>query len=265
MNGKIQNPDRLRLLEILVNDPDATTHNTFFDVFSLHIYFRTDTVYDIVTEARNLLESYGLDDKRIWINETNAAPTDDPQWPVERPVYQLDLEQQASFLMQAAALSLVVDVERIAVYKLFDQGLPPGGESFGMLSPADQTPRPAYTTWQAVTQYLGGVTQARRTQTETVDAVRLTHVDGHETLIVWARTAADVQIEMSATAEKAHLSDQYGNITLVRPVDGVYVLNLPGARCNTVDGCAVGGPVTLLVQPAGETRISVDQTQLTFE
>lgn len=254
-----------RLLEVLVNDPDAAANDTFFDVFSLHIYFRTDTVYDIVSEARQLLDSHGLHDKRIWINETNAAPTDDPQWPVERPVYQLDLEQQASFLMQAAALSLAADVERIAVYKLFDQGLPPGGESFGILSPADQSPRPAYETWRTVTHMLNGVVEARRARADQVDAVLLEHTGGHQTLLLWARAENDVQLQISATAEKAHLSDQYGNISIVRPVDGVYTVNLASARCNTVDGCAVGGPVSLLVQPAGNTQVSVGQTPLVFE
>ena len=61
-----------RLLEVIVNDPDAPANDFFFDIFSLHIYFRTDTVYDITTQARELLDSYDLQDKRIWINETNA-------------------------------------------------------------------------------------------------------------------------------------------------------------------------------------------------
>ncbi len=37
----------------------------------------------------------------------------------------------------------------------------------------------------------------------------------------------------------------------VRPFNGVYTLSLPAARCNRVDGCAVGGQVTLLVQGDG--------------
>lgn len=258
-----------RLLELIVNDPNAPANDYFFDVFSLHIYFRTDTVYDITTQARQLLDSYGLQDKRIWINETNAAPTDDPQWPVKRPVYQLDLEQQASFVVQAAALGLAAGAERIAVYKLYDQNLPPGGESFGILSPADQSPRPAYTAWQMVIRHLSGVTGASRANNDLVDAVRLTHQNGHETILLWARTEAPVQVQVSASAEKAQLLDQYGNMRLVRPVDHYYTLTLPGATCNQVDGCAVGGPVSLLVQPSGDTQINVleagGQTRLMFE
>jgi hypothetical protein len=256
-----------RLLEQIVSDPEAAANNYYFDIFSLHIYFRTDTVYDISRQVRDLLDSYGLHDKRIWINETNAAPTDDPQWPVVRPVYQLDLEQQASFLVQAAALGLAAGVERVAVYKLYDQQLPPGGESFGILSPADQSPRPAYTAWETVIRHLNGVQQAQRAHTDLTDAVLLRYMDGHETLVLWARSDVNVQLQIKAVAEKAHLIDQYGNITLLRPMDGFYTLTLSAARCNEVDGCAVGGLVSILVQPTGVSEIVEmnNQNRLVFE
>ncbi|MGQ9889663.1 MAG: hypothetical protein ACUVSX_14410 [Aggregatilineales bacterium] len=244
-----------RLLERIAQDPDAAANSHYFDVFSLHIYFRTDTIYDIVREARALLDRYGLTDKRIWINETNAAPTDDLQWPVARPVYQLDLEQQAAFLVQAAALGLAAGAERIAVYKLYDQALPPGGESFGIISPADQQPRPAYRAWQTATRYLGDAVGAQRARTARTDAVRLTHRDGRQTLLAWARSEAGAVVEIDATAEKAHLMDQYGNTRLLRPDNGAYRLRLDGARCNPVDGCAVGGPVTILIQPEGAMTV----------
>lgn len=258
-----------RLLEHITTDPEAAASNHFFDVFSLHIYFRTDTIYDITIEARQLLDSYGLQDKAIWINETNAAPTDDPQWPVQRPVYQLDLEQQAAFLVQAGALGLSAGAERMAVYKLYDQQLPPGGESFGILSPADQSPRPAFAAWQTVIRYFDGIRQIGRAHTDQLDVVRMTHHDQHETLVLWARTETPVQVQINATAEKAHLVDQYGNISMLQPDDNNrYTLTLPAARCNPVDGCAVGGPVSLLVQPASQTPQVMEvqsQTQLVFE
>ncbi len=258
-----------RLLERIQQDPDAAANHDYFDVFSLHIYFRTDTIYDIVSETRVLLDRYGMGDKHIWINETNAAPTDDPLWPVVRPVYQTNLQQQASFLVQAAALGLAAGADHIAVYKLYDQQLPPGGESFGILSPADQSPRPAFDAWKMVIRYFNGAEQAQRAQSERVDVVKLTHSDGQQTLAMWARTGESAQIEISATGEKAHFVDQYGNITLVRPVDGLYRLALPGAVCNSVDGCAVGGLVSLLIQPAGDVLVheimSASQVDLTFE
>ncbi len=258
-----------RLLERITQDADAAANDFYFQVFSLHIYFRTDTVYDIVRQTRALLDQYGLADKAIWINETNAAPTDDPLWPVDRPVFQLDLEQQAAFLMQAAGLGLAAGAERIAVYKLYDQNLPEGAESFGILSPADQSPRPAFRTWQTVIRYLGGVERSQRAQHDLVDAVLLQQQHDQQTLLLWARRDRTVTVTVSATADKAQLVDQYGGISLLRPVEGVYTLALPAATCNDVDGCAVGGPVWLLVQPAGEISVNeittADSAALVFE
>jgi hypothetical protein len=36
---------------------------------------------------------------------------------------------------------------------------------------------------------------------------------------------------------------------------GTYTLALPGALCNDVDGCAVGGSPAILIQPAGDSHI----------
>ena len=41
----------------------------------------------------------------------------------------------------------------------------------------------------------------------------------------------------------------------LRPVEGSYTLTLPGALCHPVDGCPVGGYVSLLVQPSGEMTV----------
>jgi hypothetical protein len=239
-----------RLLERIAQDSEAAQHDFYFDVYSLHIYFRTETIPQLVGIARDLLTKHGMGDKAIWINEMNASPNHDPNWLVTRPQFQVTLEQQASFLVQAAALGLASGVERMAVYKLVDQGLPQGAESFGILTPGqeDRMPRPAFYAWRMVAHHLTGVQTAELDATETVDIVRLTHIDGRQTTLAWAKTAAPAQIEITATGEKAVLFDQYGNKTLVRPTDGVYRLNLPGAQCNEQDGCAIGGVVSMLVQ-----------------
>src|SRR5690606_1112542 len=108
-----------RLLREITADPDAAQHNAFFDYLSLHIYFRVETVPWIVQRMDEIQNSYGLD-KPIWINETNAAPTLDPLWPVERPEFPVDLEQQAWYLVQAHALAFAAGVESIGVYKFSD-------------------------------------------------------------------------------------------------------------------------------------------------
>jgi hypothetical protein len=248
-------PYMSRLVARLVDDDEAAAHDYYFDVLSLHIYFRTDTVYTIVREMREMLDGHGLTDKAIWINETNAAPTDDPDWPVERPQFQIDLQHQAAFLVQSAALSLAAGVERVAAYKLYDQQLPPGGESFGLLNPASAVPRPGFYAWQLVTQHFNDVTSADLQQTETLDIVRLIHRNGQQTFVMWARTADRIQVNVDATGEKAYLIQQTGGKRVLRPSDGVYTLTLSAAHCEEGEGCFLGGDVSLLVQPAGAVTV----------
>jgi hypothetical protein len=255
-----------RLLERITQDPDAAAHDYYFDVLSLHIYFRTETVYQITNETRALLEQYGMGDKAIWINETNAAPTDDPLWRVERPVFQLNLEQQASFVVQSAALGLAAGAERIAVYKFYDVGLAVGAESFGLLR-ADASVRPVFYAWQMVSDTFDGVTDGTYAQSDSVDVVRLTHSNGQETLVAWARDADAAQIRVQATGTKAYLIDQYGGEQIIRPLDGYYTLSLAGAHCNADDvvSCPVGGVVWVLVQPGGDVSVEENNTPLNFE
>jgi hypothetical protein len=256
-----------RLLEILTADPDAPAHGIYFDAVTLHIYYRTETVWQIVTETRALLDRYGLGDKAIWINETNASPNLDPDWRVERPNWQITLDQQAAFLVQAAALGLAGGADAIAVYKLNDFALPPGGESFGILRP-DGTPRPAYTTWGMIVREFGGVTGGTFARSETLDVVRL-DAGERQIVVAWARSGLPVQVRIGAPGEEAQLADQYGMMMPIRPVDGVYTLTLPGALCNAVDGCAVGGNPAILIQPAGDFQIMEitpsGETRLQFE
>ena len=153
--------------------------------------------------------------------------------------------------MQAAALSLASGVERVAVYKLYDQGLPGGAESFGILSPADGSPRPAFYAWQMVINQFSGVTSGQMGQTETADVVRLNMNNGQQAFVAWARTAADTMIAVNALSDKAYLIDQTGNTVMLDPVNGEFQVPLPAAMCNETDGCAVGGNTFVLIQNSG--------------
>lgn len=248
-------PYMTRLVEHIVSDPDAAQHNYYFDVLSLHIYFRTDSVYDIVSEMRRMLDDNGLTEHQIWINETNAAPTIDPAWMVERPVFNLDLNHQAQFLVQSAVLALAAGADRIAAYKLYDQQLPAGAESFGILSPPDATPRPAFYAWQMVNERFNDVQSSVLAQTETVDVVQLIHANNQQSHVAWARTETPTTIEITATDDKAYLLDALGNITLLRPENGVYTIALSPALCEEGEGCFLGGAVAILVQPHANTTV----------
>ncbi|MBZ0281207.1 MAG: LIM domain-binding protein [Anaerolineae bacterium] len=257
-----------RLLERITSDPEAVANNYYFDIASLHIYFRSETVYDIVRQTRELLNQYGLTDKRIWITEMNAGPTDDPLWPVVRPQYQIDLDQQAAYLVQAAALGVAAGAERMAVYKFYDWNLPPGGEAFGLLR-ADSSRRPAFDAWGMIIREFNNVESALHAQTERAEVVFLRRSDGQQLIVAWSRTAEPTQIRIADNGEIATLFDLYGRPIGIESAEGVYTLTLEGARCNTVDGCAVGGKVQIFTQPVGEILIqeitSSGMVDLVFE
>jgi len=254
-------PYMQRLVDRILEDPDAEANNYYFDVLSLHIYFRTDTVYDIINEMRVMLDERGLAEKRIWINETNAAPTNDPAWQVIRPVYELDLNHQAEFMIQSAVSALAAGAERIAAYKLYDQELPEGGESFGILSPATAQPRPAYTAWQVVSNTFDNVTTAQLERTDTANIVITHHSTGQYATTAWARTDQPTMISIPATSNKAYVIDRYGSITVLSPVDGSYTLSLPPAHCTETDGCFLGGNVVILMQPSDATIGDITVTE----
>lgn len=256
-----------RLLEHLTADPEAAAHGYYFDAVTLHIYFRTDTVYQIVAETRALLERYGLGDKAIWVDETNASPNLDPEWPVTRPRWQITLDQQSAFLAQAVGLALAGGADAIGVYKFYDWSLPPGAEAFGLIR-ADGSRRPAFDTWRWLAADFRHIERAALARNERVSVVQLELAGGQTALLAWARGATPVELRIGATGTQSFLYDQYGKMMTASPVAGAYSLSLPGAICNAADGCPVGGYVTVLVQPSGEfpvEEITADGLQpLTF-
>ena len=235
-----------RFLGHVVQDPTAGEHNYYFDVVATHIYFQTETVPYIINETRAALNAYGLN-KPIWVNETNASPDSDPEWPLERPRWRVSLEEQAGFLLQSFALALSAGAERIAVYKWVDAGLPPGGEPFGVLRP-DGSRRPAFDAYRLITTHYAGTISAREDRYPlyimvTLDRGALT------TRVLWTRTASAATISLPALAPTARLIDQTGAEQVIEPIDGWHTFTLPGARCaDPLDGCIIGGTTYLLIE-----------------
>lgn len=232
-----------RLLRVAAADPEAEAHDYFFDVISLHIYFRTETVGSIVQQIDDIQKEFGLE-KPIWINETNAAPTEDPEWPVTRPQFQLDLEQQAWFIVQAHALGFAAGADSISVYKFFDVNLGPGEESFGLIR-ADGSLRPGYYAHQTTVRLLQDFTDV------TIDSEPERHVVTFEqprgdTRVLWARTPVSVTLSLPARLDQAQLVSATGEAETIRPSNGVYTVTLEGARCE--GECLVGGPPLFLVE-----------------
>ena len=237
--------------EALTADPLAEENDYYFDKLSLHIYFRVETVAELVEQVDALQNSFGID-KPIWINETNAAPNLDPWWPVERPSFQVDLDQQAWFVVQAHALGFAAGAESIGIYKLIDILLPPGGESFGILRP-DYSRRPAYLAYKTTIELLRGFEgPVLKEQNDDFTVVTFRHPD-KVVRVLWAREDMALKVALPALAREATLVDYAGNETSVSAVGGEYLINLDGARCR--DACEIGGPPLFLVEAADGTAV----------
>lgn len=242
-----------KFLRVATADPDAQANNYFFDTLTLHIYFRVETVEELVNETRVIQERYGIS-KPIWINETNASPNLDPLWPVERPDFQVDLEQQAWYIVQAHALGFGAGSARVGIYKLLDILLPEGGESFGILRP-DGSRRPAFDAYKTTIHYLQGFTYpVGRQQEDEFYAFTFKRPEG-ATRILWAREATDMILRVPALADEAQLISATGDeARAIRAHNGYYRIRLRGARCTPA--CDIGGPPVFLVE-AGADDLNV--------
>ncbi len=238
-----------RLLQVAMQDENAAEHGFFFDVATVHVYFNAESVYTIIAQQREILREFGLQ-KPVWLNETNAAPMDDPNHPWNDPLVAVTLRQQASFVIQSAALAFAAGAERMAVYKLFDHVAPaPGLESYGLIR-SDGSLRPAATAYRVAVERLSGFRSVQHDARPMhhlvtfVGASAVTHV-------AWAREAEPVTVHVVANPGTggAILVDQRGTVTHIEPEDGEYRLELPAAHC-LEDGeeCVVGGEPQLLVE-----------------
>src|SRR5690606_1269886 len=112
-------------------------------------------------ENRAILERFGQGKKSIWVGEFNASPRRDPEGGINAP-FEITLEQQADYIVQASALALAAGVERLAVYRLYDDNFTPGQtEPWGLVR-YDGTLRPAFYAYQSVIQRFAGAKSVRR-------------------------------------------------------------------------------------------------------
>lgn len=236
-----------RLMQRIAAEPDAAANNYYFDIVSQHIYFRPETVSSIVGNGFYAQQQAGISPfKAVWINETNARPSMDPEWPVEVQAFQVDLEQQAWYIPQAYALGFYAGAGRISMYKLVDVNLPPGGESWGLIRPDDFSKRPAFYAYQTTIKHLAGFEYPIGREQSGNHYLFSFNTPRGVTKIMWARNQAAVTLRVPALAESAQLVQATGEETTITPTNGVYEIRLDGARCYAE--CLMGGPPVFLVE-----------------
>ena len=251
-------PYILRLIKVAATDRSAARYKHYFDVFTLHIYFKTDTVHELIALHRQMMEQAGLS-KPIWINETNAPPMDDRESPWLTPLFPVTLEQQASFMVQSAALALGSGAERVAVYKLRDATAPaPGYEPYGLFSHSGY-PRPASLAYGETIRQLATFNDVIHKANPAYHLVSF-QKDSGTTLVVWARNKSSVTINLfSSASDMITIYNKYGEPQAIIPdVDGLYRLMLPPAECSEDVGCVVGGdPLFVVLKPRLGENVSV--------
>ncbi len=248
-----------RLLNIIKADPQAPEENYFFDIVTYHFYYNPRQILEAMAEIRSILDAEGLGQKPVWINETNAPPSEDTLEPLPQPAaVQVTLQEQSNYVIQAFALALAGGAERIAFNKLrSDSSSPDTVGSYGLLR-VDNSRRPAFDAFRVVSKYFAGVQKTTWLQLGEITIVTLER-DGQTTTVLWNMSASPTTFTLNAIATQALLVDEQGNEQVIQANNGLYVIQLPGAGCsNGPEACFIGGPPRLVVEVGSpEQRVAL--------
>jgi hypothetical protein len=263
MNGFVdtaagREPYLARLLDI--------TGSAGFDVAMVRAVDSTQAVWGQITETRAILDAANARDKPIWL-VTNAGPTDDPLAPAESPLFSITPDQQADFIVQAAAISLALGVDRIAIDRLMDSPTPSPGFLSSAIKPlsssddeppawglirADGSRRPAFDAYRTVIALFAPTSTAEQHATSSADLVVLRQPD-RDVVAMWMRgtRSGSFVITSSQVGETATFYDSYhaSGETVSAAVEwpAAFTIAAPAARIDANGFLTVAGPPRLLV------------------
>jgi len=255
--AKKREPYLSRLLRLVYADSRAAANDYYFDGISIHLYFGTLTVWPVITENYRILQQFGLQRKEMWLDEFNASPRRDPLSPSDAQ-FQVTLEQQADYIIQASSLALAAGVDRLAVYRLFDNNVHLGqGEPWGLVR-ADGSLRPAFYAYQQIIQRFSGAQDIQRYKIDDGTLVTLTFPT-YTLYVMWNDTFSPGQFVIHAgrVTGGTTVSDASARRWSQMPVEQagvpVLVIDAPAAEPTDMEGVLVSGPVRI-VALAGRPR-----------
>lgn len=112
-----------RILNLLQSqtDPDRDRNNWCHDAVALNLYRNPDDVLRVHEVYASIQHEHGLN-KPMWLTETNAMPTDDPQVGCVHAIGGIvtTMQQQAAFAIQAFAMAAAAGYERAGFYQMVD-------------------------------------------------------------------------------------------------------------------------------------------------
>lgn len=251
----------VRMLDLLAADPDARANNFYFDAANLHLYSRADDIPRIIGWYREQLAARGMS-RPIWISETNAIPYDDPVWPASKAGFRASLDEQASYIVEALATYVGLGIERVSVNRAIDgTDFDAGGEPFGLIR-NDGSTRPAFTAYQVVTRYFGGVREAsyHRDPASGVTKVVM-EKSGERVTVLWTMSPAGATASVEALGAQALKVNKWGEATTIQADGGRFTVGLASATANSNannprDYVVGGDPVILVERHDGDLTLA---------
>jgi hypothetical protein len=150
-----------RVMAELARAPGAAANGFYHDAVALNLYGNPDDVLRVHSIFEAIQRRYGIT-KPVWLTEFNTIPLDDPQAPCGRQLAArrsaASLDQQADYVVQAAALAAAAGYERIQFFQMAD-GDACKDQMWG-LTRADGTRRPAFDALRTTVGMLAGYSQA---------------------------------------------------------------------------------------------------------
>ncbi len=272
MNGWVdtaagREPYLARLLRVLSSD-SGSAYGYNFDVVMVRAFDSTQTIWDQITQARAILDAADIHDKPIWL-VTNASPTRDPLVQTATPLFDITPDQQADIILQAAAISFALGVERIAIDRLVDSPTPPhapgfmgsainwlvssydGPPAWGLIR-ADGSRRPAFEAYRTVIELFSPATTVEWRSDAAADLVILSQAD-RDIYVMWMRGAlpGSFVITSSQVGETASFYDSYRAsgemVSGAVEWPAAFTLTAPAARLDANGFLTVAGSPRILV------------------
>jgi hypothetical protein len=236
------------VLSQLDSDPEAVANNHFFDVMSVHLYSRSSSIYDEVSNIRSGMITYNVGDHPIWLTETGVPVWDDSSVDPEPSKYDYAATQDeaAAYVIQSYANAWAADVERYFFFRTNDQDM---GEYFGLIR-NDKSLRPSYTAYQVAATYLVTPTFVTRASADDFTRVTLWDTPRGRVDVLWNDSPTTTVYALPAAVGSATVVDRQGSVATATPAGGMYAFTLPGATAhlasNPADTIIGGDPLVVI-------------------
>ena len=136
--------------------PKRRANGYYFDAVVYHLYFNPSQAPQVLAEAQASLKKHGIAGKEIWINETNAPPSNDPQEPPwSKPRFKITVDEQAAFVIQEFSLAFAAGAAAASSStSCATAPTTPNPSSPTACCARDDSPRPAFDAYRVATTYL---------------------------------------------------------------------------------------------------------------